>query len=302
MSPPDCSADRSKMRTGSHPFQDVKSVLHKQKILLKGDWHMKKKFRIRTCIALAVLSLTAASLSAGAVYAETEGKAVTASETAAKEEGWKTVKGKTYYYADGKKATGVKTIDGKTYIFKSTGVLVKNKKVYKAGKKYYKIDKKGVAVRFKGVEALAAKRLLTKKINLNLKKAFKWAAMDFYTVAPPSSKKEAKIARYYGEFGFKHGRGDCYVQAYTFYWMAKVLGYNVKVVRGYVEKSSGLATHAWVEMKTKKGKVYVYDPNFYKEYSAKLGDKNAGYKFTYSTKKKTLKYYSAKKKLLSVKG
>ena len=253
---------------------------------------MGKRHRITAAVLAAVLTLSPASVPT-TVFAETSA-AATAEATA---DGWKTVKGKTYYYSEGKKLTGTKTIDGKTYIFSKAGALVKNKKVYKSGKKYYRIDKNGEAVRFTGVEAMAAKRLCTKKINKSLKKAFKWSAMNFFSVPKCKSKKESKIAQYYGKFGFSNGVGDCYVQAYTFYWMAKVLGYDVKVIRGYVEKAGGKKeTHAWCEIK-KKGKVYVYDPNFNKEYSQIVGNPNAGYGIRYGAKK-TLRYYSPKKKLM----
>lgn len=183
-----------------------------------------------------------------------------------------------------------KVVDGKTYIYTQNGTLVKNKAVYKAGSRYYRIDKEGAAVPFKGVAAMAAERVLSKKINGNLKKAFKWAAMEFNPVAPCKSSKESKIAEYYGKYGFKHKRGDCYVQAYTFYWMAKVLGYDVKVIRGsYAQKSGTRASHAWCEIRDKKGRIYVYDPNFNKEYSAKLGNANAGYRIRYG-EKQTLNY------------
>jgi len=256
---------------------------------------MKKRNRFSAAIVLLVLALLTGSVClAGTVYAAQE-KTDTTAEKAA-DTGWKKVSGKSYYYVNGKKVTGVKKIDGKTYVFASSGALVKNKKVYKAGKKYYRIDKKGIAERFTGVEAMAAKVLLSKKINLKLKKAFKWAAMDFMTTAPASSKKEAKIAKYYGRIAFQRKRGDCYVQAYAFYWMAKTLGYDVKAVRGYVKKSTGLATHAWCEIKDSKGRIYVYDPNFNKEFGPKLGKKYAGYKIQYGDKQ-TLAYYDAKKRV-----
>ena len=40
----------------------------------------------------------------------------------------------------------------------------------------------------------------------------------------------------YGIYGFRTGSGDCYVMASTFYWMAKVAGYNAHYVTGYVNK------------------------------------------------------------------
>ena len=152
--------------------------------------------------------------------------------------------------------------------------------------------KKGEALK------LAHKLIKSKKIKSNLKKAFKWSAkMKYNAVAIPKTKKEKQIAEYYGQLGLQFKRGDCYTQAYTFYWLAKALGYDAKVIRGYIQKSNGLSKHAWCEIK-KKGKKYVCDPNFNAEYSTKLKNSNAGYMFKYGDKS-TLKYYSAKKKMLT---
>ena len=57
-----------------------------------------------------------------------------------------------------------------------------------------------------------------------------------------------KNQTYYGIYGFRTGSGDCYVMASTFYWMAKVAGYNAHYVTGYVNKGKGNGPHAWVEI------------------------------------------------------
>ena len=80
--------------------------------------------------------------------------------------------------------------------------------------------------------------------------------------------------------------------AATFYWMAKVAGYDAHYVKGYFQKSGGKkGAHAWVVIDQKvngKKKTYVYDPNFQKEY------KLNGYKLTYGAKR-TLKYVNYKR-------
>ena len=255
---------------------------------------MKKFFTTLTIImtALALLYLGPAVTKAESAV---QGQAGPYRPLSAAQSGWVTVSGKTYYYKAGKKVAGVQTIGGRTRIFTAKGVLIKNKKVYKAKDRYYKISAAGIASRLTGIRELAAKRLLASNVNMSLKKAFLWSAMDFLAVPAPSVKTESQIAEYYGKIGFSSHRGDCRVQAYTFYWMAKLLGKNVRVIRGYVMKTNGLADHAWCEITATDGTRRVYDPNFNSEYSAKLKNPNAGWNFTYGAKK-TLRYYNSKKK------
>lgn len=206
-----------------------------------------------------------------------------------KKEGWETVDGVKYYYVNGEKITNkVKKIGKYTYCFDKTGKLVTNKPYYKVNSKtYYKIKKNGQATRLSTVEIMAAVRL--QKCKGNLKKAFNWSVSLQYAGNVKVSKKTPTE---YGLYGFKTGSGDCYVMAATFYWMAKVAGYDAHYVKGYFQKSGGKkGAHAWVEIDQKvngKKKTYVYDPNFQKEY------KLNGYKLTYGAKR-TLKYVNYKR-------
>ena len=206
-----------------------------------------------------------------------------------KKEGWETVDGVKYYYVNGEKITNkVKKIGKYTYCFDKTGKLVTNKPYYKVNSKtYYKIKKNGQATKLSAVETMAAVRL--QKCKGNLKKAFNWSVSLQYAGNVKVSKKTPTE---YGLYGFKTGTGDCYVMAATFYWMAKVAGYDAHYVKGYFQKSGGKkGAHAWVEIDQKvngKKKTYVYDPNFQKEY------KLNGYKLTYGAKR-TLKYVNYKR-------
>lgn len=204
----------------------------------------------------------------------------------AKKSGWETVGKVRYYYLNGKKVTGLKKIGTKTYYFDKSGKLVTNKNYCKIGKKYYKIDAKGQATALSQVETMAAIRL--QACDGNLKKAFNWSTGLKYEARVSVSKKTPTE---YGKYGFTRQTGDCYVMASTFYWMAKVAGYDAHYVKGYFQKSNGKGAHAWVEIDQKvngKTKTYVYDPNFQKEY------KLNGYKLTYGAKK-TLKYINYKR-------
>lgn len=206
-----------------------------------------------------------------------------------KKEGWETVGGVKYYYVNGEKITNkVEKIGKYTYCFDKTGKLVTNKPYYKVNAKtYYKIKKNGQATKLSAVETMAAVRL--QKCKGNLKKAFNWSVSLQYAGNVKVSKKTPTE---YGLYGFKTGSGDCYVMAATFYWMAKVAGYDAHYVKGYFQKSGGKrGAHAWVEIDQKvkgKKKTYVYDPNFQKEY------KLNGYKLTYGAKR-TLKYVNYKR-------
>ena len=205
--------------------------------------------------------------------------------------GWKTVKGVKYYYENGKKVTNkAKKIGKYTYCFDKNGKLVTNKPYYKVSRNaYYKIKKNGQATKLSDVETMAANVLERNKGNL--KKAFNWSASLTYD---GNTKFAKNTPAEYGVFGFKTGAGDCYVMAATFYWMAKVAGYDAHFVKGYALTKKGKNSHAWVEIDQKVGgktKTYVYDPNFQHEYGPKGYN---GYKITYGAKG-TLKYVNYKR-------
>ena len=215
--------------------------------------------------------------------------------------------------------TGLQEKDGKLYYYDASGALVKDRIAMQITTDgvtgYYNIDAAGVATKLEGNEELAAKRLialkavptsLTAKNRLAaLKKAFLWSAKLKYK---NNTKKlsASKALEYYGEYGFTMKRGDCNTKATTFYWMAKVLGYdNAKVIRGYVprakkgKKYSKFRAHAWVQIKFGK-KKYGFDPEFNRSSDAKkLRKKNkyVGFKFRYR-QKGTYAYHNSKKKLI----
>ena len=232
-------------------------------------------------------------------------------------QGWQTIDGKKYFYGDdgaiqtgwftdnsgtyylnpkdgGAAVSGLKKIGSKYYYFNpKTNILVKNKKYVKIGSKYYDIDKTGAAKALSKVEILAEQRL--RKQGGTLWGAFQWSAKLGYRGAVNVPKGQS-AAEYCGLWGFQRGAGDCYVQAYTFYWMAKRQGYDVKVIRGYVPQANGkYGTHAWCEIKS-GGKTYVYDPNFAYSYGIQKGNSaKIGYKFSYGAKGH-YKYCDSKKK------
>lgn len=203
-----------------------------------------------------------------------------------KKTGWFTYKGKKYYLnpqADGAAVTGLKKIGGKYYCFNKNGQMLKNKRAYQVGKKYYVIDSKGVAKKMSAVEEQAV-RQLNAFSKPELRAAFDWAAKLPYQVISTSGKTPEDFASY----GFSYGRGDCNVQACTFCYMARVLGYDAHYIKGTVPQANGTdGKHAWVEIDI-KGKTYVFDPNLAGQYASVYG-KNTGWKFQYGAKH-TYKY------------
>lgn len=190
------------------------------------------------------------------------------------------------------------TKNGKQYYYNNSGKLVKGKYGYKIGSKYYSINKKGVLTRVTKAEGLAGIQLNAyygKSKSAALYKAFQWSAsLKYYTNAT-----SGKNAAWFATFGFQQKRGDCNVQAATFYYMAKVLGYKAKFVQGYVPQAldskgnpSKFGSHAWVTIKM-GSKTYVFDPNLYGTIGTRNGVKY-GWKHAYG-EKGTYRYFSKKK-------
>lgn len=109
-------------------------------------------------------------------------------------------------------------------------------------------------------EALAKQKL--NQIGWSLEAAFNWSShIPYYTnsTAVPAGYTNAD---WYAIYGFRNGRGNCYNMAATFYQMAKVLGYDVHYVQGYLPQANGRrVTHGWCEI-VQDGQIRVYDPNF----------------------------------------
>lgn len=205
------------------------------------------------------------------------------------QKGWLTCGQDKYYLdpSDGAMVTGLKKISGKQYYFTSQGKLVTAKYGYKIKNRYYQISRKGVLKKLSRTEGMAG--ALLDKQGKSLKKAFQWSAKIKY--APPSKTPSSKqAAKYYGEYGFRYKKGDCNVQAYTLYWLAKRMGFQSKVIHGYVPLAKGgYGRHTWVEI-TIKGKAYVFDPNLASQYGL-----DKGYKFQYGAKG-TYRYHDKNKK------
>lgn len=86
-----------------------------------------------------------------------------------------------------------------------------------------------------------------------------------------------KNEAYYASYIFKYHRGNCYAFASEFAFLARELGYDVKMIRGDCPSASGGWTpHAWCEI-VMSGVTYI----FYPELQYEIG--LYGYKKTYAT-------------------
>lgn len=231
------------------------------------------------------------------------------------ETGYKKI-GKDYYYLDpasGAMTKGTAVIGGRPYYFKNDGKaagkgwikLSGGTKKYSLGKGklktgwtsikdygYYFYPKTGdmaKKTRIKGIKISASGRLnkaygraikTLDKRGWNLKAAFRYSAkLRYYRPMPRTAKPGSA---WFANYGFTKGKGNCYVMAATFYYMAKLMGYDVHQMSGYV----GPNPHSWCVIKHKK-KTYVYDPNFTNETGRN------GFKIKYG-QRKTWRYARSK--------
>ena len=123
------------------------------------------------------------------------------------------------------------------------------------------------------VEMYASKKL--DEIGWNLKSAFDWAASINYI-----HETHAYTTSGAAIYSFETGDGDCIGMAAVFYWMAKVMGYDVKLIYGSVPlRIGGYGEHGWVEI-VYNGSTYVCDPQFQHQYMTTENPRN-GYMIKY---------------------
>ncbi len=171
--------------------------------------------------------------------------------------GWITDGDNKYYsLGGGKLATGWTGIGNNLYYFdKRKCTMLKDTTV-----NGFKLNSSGAAVNLTGAYARAVKVL--EKKGWSLKAAYNYSAgLKYYRNLP---KDGSPGVEWYANYGFTKGKGNCYVMASTFYYMAKLLGYDAHVMSGFVKGYTSEVHHSWVEI-NQGGKVYVYDPNFKNE-------------------------------------
>ncbi len=101
------------------------------------------------------------------------------------------------------------------------------------------------------------------------------SSITYYGQKPDMPQTPDYTLEWYAEYGFKNGKGNCYVMAAMFCEMARLLGYDAHLISGKVPLKDGtLGAHSWVEVVI-GGTVYVCDPDFTSETN------NNGYMITY---------------------
>lgn len=114
------------------------------------------------------------------------------------------------------------------------------------------------------------------QVGWDLRSAFNWSAgLTYFGHNSEMPSDESPGIDWFADYGFDHHKGNCYVMACTFYRMAKMLGYEVYPISGWVPSArGGMTPHSWTEI-VENGKIYVYDPNFTNETGRN------GYRITY---------------------
>ncbi len=159
--------------------------------------------------------------------------------------------GDDYYYAgvDGKFLSGWQTIGGETYYFATdTKKMAKNTYV---GRIY--MDASG---QMAGVYKYAYS--LAKSLDFSLRNCYNWVIsnMSYSGYNLTSSTTVEDLAAE----GLYYKNGNCYVFAATFYAMAAAMGYDARVMKGYVQTlSHGNQAHGWCEVRV-NGVTYICDP------------------------------------------
>ena len=186
---------------------------------------------------------------------------------------WSFINNHWYYFgSDGAARTGWQTIDGLRYYFYTANDP--NGGVECAMAVNTTID--GIPISADGSASIAygyAAQVLD-SVGWNLRAAYNWSASIPWTAttANPSPGSE-----WFAVYGFENKTGNCYVMAATFYYMAKLLGYDAHQVTGAVPTvSGGLTPHSWVEIDMSGG-TYVFDPDFTNETGRN------GYQISYGT-------------------
>ena len=166
--------------------------------------------------------------------------------------GWVEKGRKTFFYEDGKKVTGWKRITGKFYYFTDDG-LQRNKIVGSSQKGLYYVDEDGVRITDKQIK-MAVKFVMDKSVAVRspkarLKECYRELCRYPYIRINGDHPSSDKISSY-AAYMFTRKGGNCYRYASAYAYIAKVLGFDVRVCTGTVYlRVAGFSPHGWCEVK-----------------------------------------------------
>ncbi len=172
--------------------------------------------------------------------------------------GWQYINEKWYYFYDWGgmlTGTGIVQIDDDYWYFNKDALKYITDLVTVDGVTYAVTKGKASSDQVDVAKMYASKRL--DEVGWNLKSAYDWAVNITYEYdAYAYTTSGAAIHSFSTEIG------DCVGKAAVFYWMAKLLGYDVKLILGSVPlRAGGYGEHGWVEI-VYNGSTYVCDPTF----------------------------------------
>lgn len=167
-------------------------------------------------------------------------------------------RGEYYLHSNGRAAKGWSWIgEFQRYFHPETGLMYVNTTV--SG---IKLGFDGIAMCTPGF--VSATRVLD-SIGWNLRNAFNYASATNY--AHREWRPTDHGIDWLAQQGFNNRIGNCYVQATMFGYMARLMGYDARLIEGDVpSRSGGFTAHSWVEIYQNGSLSGVYDPNFAQHY------------------------------------
>lgn len=176
--------------------------------------------------------------------------------------GWiRTEKGDFYCLGEGELATGWKYLDKKAYYFYreadlAPGILLGSMAKGDTTDGFISIPESGY---LDGEEGLAIGYSLNvlERFGWDLESAYRYsAALGF---VPGADAHYGFTIHSCANQGFEYGEGNCLAWAGTFCAMAKVMGYDARLIWGTLPWQGRDVPHAWVEIWMEDG-IHVYDP------------------------------------------
>lgn len=162
----------------------------------------------------------------------------------------------------GKMKTGWQKYKGNYYFAKSNGILIKN-----VSYNGYEFDKNcALTDESANVRKNVLKTVKEKTKNIKSKQGKLYSLYQYVCTSNSYQRLPLGMSEaYYANNMFTYHKGNCYAYASQFAFLAREIGYSVKVVRGYCPAyGGGWTPHGWCEINI-SGVTYIFDPDLQKE-------------------------------------